>query len=73
MAEPGLYARRGKRVVDILAALALAPAALVLLGAAALGVCGVLGRIIWYVSYHNICYWNGLYHMIIVFCNELGE
>ncbi len=44
MAEPGLYARRGKRVVDILAALALAPAALAVLGMAALGVWGVLGR-----------------------------
>ncbi len=44
MAEPGLYARRGKRAVDILVVLALALPALVLLGAAALGVWGVLGR-----------------------------
>ena len=44
MAKPGPYARRGKRVVDILAVVALAPAALVLLGVAALCVWGVLGR-----------------------------
>lgn len=43
-AAPGLYARHGKRAFDIVAVLALAPFALLLLGAGALGVWAVLGR-----------------------------
>ncbi|MES2711099.1 MAG: sugar transferase [Pseudomonadota bacterium] len=44
MAEPGLYARRGKRVLDVVGALALAVPALLLVGVGALGVLAVLGR-----------------------------
>ncbi|MBR0656380.1 sugar transferase [Plastoroseomonas arctica] len=44
MPERGFYARRGKRALDIVAVLAMAPVALPLLALAALAVWAVLGR-----------------------------